>query len=306
MRDGIVRTPLPPVQTFRDDPLRILRMIRFASRFEYSIVPEVKEAIQDHDIQVSLFCFKILIPVKAALGRIISRERIGEEVRKMLLGPRPLLSVEYMVQFGIYNTVFLPRDGDRHPELSKELGGRILRVLASSNRLLTEYPRLVSMTDIGGDTARCLDDNHKLSLFLSATLGSCFESHPVSDGATSRKKRVGDPPVAAVIRDSLKLSNVVTELVVAITTRADQARAMCTELADIPSVKHVEQMPIEDYRALRLRVGSFMRAIAERPLLDSYCLVFIYAAAYDHAVSCSQDRDVCTASPIVMLILCVD
>jgi tRNA nucleotidyltransferase (CCA-adding enzyme) len=49
----VARTPLPPKQTFEDDPLRVLRCIRFASRFDLSVADEVTEAIQMPEIQVS-------------------------------------------------------------------------------------------------------------------------------------------------------------------------------------------------------------------------------------------------------------
>jgi len=49
----VARTPLPPKQTFEDDPLRVLRCIRFASRFDLSIAEEVTDAIKLPEIQVS-------------------------------------------------------------------------------------------------------------------------------------------------------------------------------------------------------------------------------------------------------------
>ncbi|RKP05364.1 hypothetical protein THASP1DRAFT_19902 [Thamnocephalis sphaerospora] len=70
---GIVRTPLAPYETFHDDPLRVLRCIRFASRFGFSIEDNVLETMRDSRI-------------KAALQNKISRERVGVEVNKMLTG----------------------------------------------------------------------------------------------------------------------------------------------------------------------------------------------------------------------------
>jgi hypothetical protein len=49
----LVRTPLDPLQTFRDDPLRVLRCVRFASRFGYELVDEVKMAVTNEEILVS-------------------------------------------------------------------------------------------------------------------------------------------------------------------------------------------------------------------------------------------------------------
>jgi len=56
LRAGIIRTPLDPLQTFLDDPLRVLRTVRFANRFEFSIVPEIISAAKDLKVRVR-FCF---------------------------------------------------------------------------------------------------------------------------------------------------------------------------------------------------------------------------------------------------------
>ena len=50
----IVRTPIDPVQTFLDDPLRVLRSVRFASRLDFLLDPDLKDAVRQDDIQTSL------------------------------------------------------------------------------------------------------------------------------------------------------------------------------------------------------------------------------------------------------------
>lgn len=73
MKKRIIRTPLDPYQTFKDDPLRVLRLIRFASRLGYKIDQETESAMQNEDISV-------------ALKLKISKERVLTELDKMLHG----------------------------------------------------------------------------------------------------------------------------------------------------------------------------------------------------------------------------
>jgi tRNA nucleotidyltransferase (CCA-adding enzyme) len=93
MAAKIMRTPLEPTQTFKDDPLRVLRLIRFASRLDYVIEPETAKAMGNPEIQD-------VLKIK------ISRERVGIELEKMLKGPRPRMALELINRFGLYRTVF--------------------------------------------------------------------------------------------------------------------------------------------------------------------------------------------------------
>ena len=80
MERRVIKTPLAPLQTFKDDPLRVLRCIRFASRLGYKIAPEDENAMGDDSI-------------KTALRLKISRERVGAEITKMLKRKVPLDTV---------------------------------------------------------------------------------------------------------------------------------------------------------------------------------------------------------------------
>jgi len=86
----IVDTPLEPVETFMEDPLRILRAIRFACRFTFSLAPRVQDAI---------------IKMKERLA-IVSQERISDEFFKILSAARPSLGLKLMQDTGIMMIVF--------------------------------------------------------------------------------------------------------------------------------------------------------------------------------------------------------
>lgn len=73
MRDQIIRTPLEPYQTFKDDPLRVLRLIRFASRLGYRLDEDTTKAMRNSHIS-------------EALKLKISKERVGKELAGMLQG----------------------------------------------------------------------------------------------------------------------------------------------------------------------------------------------------------------------------
>lgn len=100
MRKKIIRTPLEPYQTFKDDPLRVLRLIRFASRLNYDIDPEAEESMKNVEIQ-------------EALQAKISRERVGVELDKMLRGPDPYRALVLIDRLSLYRIIF--SDPTQHP-----------------------------------------------------------------------------------------------------------------------------------------------------------------------------------------------
>ena len=73
LNEGIIRTPLDPDTTYSDDPLRMLRAIRFATQLGFRIVPESKASIRRNAGRLS----------------ILSRERIADELNKIMKTARP-------------------------------------------------------------------------------------------------------------------------------------------------------------------------------------------------------------------------
>ncbi|RDW79193.1 tRNA adenylyltransferase [Aspergillus mulundensis] len=105
MRDKIIRTPMEPYQTFKDDPLRVLRLIRFASRLGFRIDEDTENAMQHSDIG-------------SALKLKISRERVGIEVQKMLQGPDPRGALHVIDRLHLYPIIFANYQDDAAPDCS--------------------------------------------------------------------------------------------------------------------------------------------------------------------------------------------
>jgi poly(A) polymerase len=98
IKRGLIRTPLNPEVTFEDDPLRMLRAIRFSTTLNFKIEPQTYRAIVENKERL----------------KIISQERITEEFRKMLLADKPSTGLYLLRDTGILDITF--------PELS-DMGG---------------------------------------------------------------------------------------------------------------------------------------------------------------------------------------
>jgi poly(A) polymerase len=90
IENKIIQTPLLPEQTFSDDPLRMMRAIRFAAQLEFTIVPETLEAIK----------------VQAPRIKIVSQERITDELNKIMLCSRPSVGWDLLFQTGLLQIIF--------------------------------------------------------------------------------------------------------------------------------------------------------------------------------------------------------
>lgn len=103
LREGTLRTPIDPMITFVDDPLRVLRAVRFASRLGFHMTPDLRAAAMSPSIL-------------NGLNTKVSRERIGNETEQMLSSARPIASLRVLHAFNILPIVFVP------PEDAKFVG----------------------------------------------------------------------------------------------------------------------------------------------------------------------------------------
>jgi poly(A) polymerase len=86
----IIRTPLDPSATFSDDPLRMMRAIRFAAQLHFTIEEKTFEAIRDHAYRI----------------HIVSQERIADELNKIILTEKPSVGFDLLYQSGLLHIIF--------------------------------------------------------------------------------------------------------------------------------------------------------------------------------------------------------
>lgn len=90
MDNLLIRTPCDPDITFSDDPLRMMRAVRFATQLGFDIYPETFEAIERNKERIS----------------IISKERIVDELNKIILSPRPSVGFHLLDRCGLLPLIF--------------------------------------------------------------------------------------------------------------------------------------------------------------------------------------------------------
>jgi putative nucleotidyltransferase with HDIG domain len=90
LEQKLIRTPLNPNETFSDDPLRMMRAIRFATQLNFRIDDIAVEAIRNNADRIS----------------IISQERITDELNKIILSPVPSIGFNYLFDTGLLHKIF--------------------------------------------------------------------------------------------------------------------------------------------------------------------------------------------------------
>ncbi|MBR1549722.1 MAG: HD domain-containing protein [Bacteroidales bacterium] len=140
LNEGILRTPLDPDITFSDDPLRMMRAIRFASQLGFHIADDTFEAIARNASRIE----------------IVSAERITVELNKIMASPNPSLGLKLMQKCGLMKLI-LPEiaalagvevvDGRGHKDIFFHSMQVLDNVAASSDNLWLRWSALLH--DVG-------------------------------------------------------------------------------------------------------------------------------------------------------------
>ena len=151
LAEGIIRTPLDPDTTYSDDPLRMIRAVRFATKLstadrQFRIVPESLESIRRNRDRLE----------------ILSRERIAEELDKMLVCSRPSIGFRLMDETGLLELI-LPQlcklkgtetvDGRGHKENFSHTLEVLDNVAAEEEKAIAEGSLRDYVSEDGAQTA---------------------------------------------------------------------------------------------------------------------------------------------------------
>lgn len=160
LENRILRTPLDPVKTFEDDPLRILRAIRFKTQLEFKLAPELADALRS----------------EAGELEKISAERQQQEFNKILSDQNRIKGLETLREFGILD-VILPElvamvgvEQGKYHDL--DVWGHTLEVIrqADSSDLVLNLACLFH--DVGKPETRFVDEKGDIRFFGHETVGA--------------------------------------------------------------------------------------------------------------------------------------
>jgi poly(A) polymerase len=166
IKDGTVRTPMDPNETFDDDPLRILRAVRFASRYDFHMTEEIKQAMIDNADRL----------------KIISKERIRDELGKILTGTNPEVGMKLLIDHDLVRYVV--------PELvGKETQITSLRFTSSDL-----VPNMAMLLSLAGDQAM---SSAKQLRFSNE------EAKQIMTLANFRNQMIQDPSNKNILKSSL-------------------------------------------------------------------------------------------------------
>ncbi|KAK9713731.1 hypothetical protein RND81_06G047600 [Saponaria officinalis] len=256
---GKIVTPLPPKETFLDDPLRVLRSIRFGARFSFTLDEGLKEAAASDE-------------VRAAIAEKISRERIGHEVDLMIGGNEPVKAITYICDLQLFWVVFtLPSGVDPSTPDANER-----HCLAFIDAAWSLIQSLEALT--------LTDDQRRLCLYSALFLPLRSMSY------RDKKKKV--PVVDYIFRNSLKLKAKDSETVINIHRATEKFISLISLLSSQKDVQHAEAtcgkilIDVPESSKLRIWTGLLLREIKDfwQAALLVSTLIYPEACLHDSSI----------------------
>lgn len=270
LEDGIIATPLDPDITFSDDPLRMMRCVRFATQLNFIIEDETFEALERNKERI----------------KIISGERIADELNKIMLSPIPSKGLIDLERCGLLEIIF--------PELTALQGVETRNGRAHKDNfyhtleVLDNVAKVTNQQDWSTGTSQFEDDKeHKLWLRWAAlmhdigkpkskrwdnTLGWTFHSHndigermipnifrkmklPMNEKMKYVQKLVGLHMRPIAIADEEVTDSAVRRLIFEAGEDIDDLMILCT--ADITSKNEVKKARfIENFRLVKEKINK--------------------------------------------------
>jgi tRNA nucleotidyltransferase/poly(A) polymerase len=207
LRRGVVSTPLAPLTTLLDDPLRALRSVRFAARLRFTMDEPLIEAAMD-------------TRVRKALAEKVSRERIGCEVDLMLRSPDPVGAMRLLINLNLARTVF-PME-ELFSEMNSVVVGDLFRkgldLLSTNHEQLEENKvsppmwcskagKATYMTHGTEELSLCEDDDARRYLWYASFLKPLYDySNTVPEDKRSKRdgRKANRSVVCKLLVDELK------------------------------------------------------------------------------------------------------
>jgi poly(A) polymerase len=163
IENKIIKTPLDSLQTFSDDPLRMMRAIRFATQLDFDIEEKTFQAIKDNAYRIN----------------IISQERITDEINKIILCKKPSIGFDLLYKSGLLHIVFPQMvdlegaeyiDGKGHKDNFYHTLQVLDNIAENTNDLWLRWAAILH--DIGKPATKKFEDEH----------GWTFHGHEVVGG----------------------------------------------------------------------------------------------------------------------------